>query len=323
MIQEGDGAMERCPLCGGGPVERLFPVSGGFSVSQCRACRFALTVPPVPADRIGGYYPPAYYGTRNRRFHPVMEWAVRLFRRRRVARIEWFVPKGRVLDIGCGRGITLFQMKEAGWETFGVELSETAATHARALLGDSVQVGDVLTAPWARASFDVVILWHVLEHLPDPVSVVARCRELLRPDGLLVVAVPNFESLQRLAAGRFWFHLDVPRHYGHFGTERLRRLLGEQGFDVREVNHLSLEQNPYGWIQSLLNRLGFPHNLLYDILKHESARGVVHPFRTHPVASTLLVPALAVVGPLALLLTALEALLRRGGTIEVYARCRK
>lgn len=296
---------------------------GPFSIAQCAGCRVALTVPPVLPAEIGRYYPETYYGTRNRRFNSFFEWLLAIFRRRRVRRIERLVSRGRVLDIGCGRGITLIEMKRHGWETFGVEISETAAAHARSALGESIFVGDVLDAPFTDGSFDVVNIWHVLEHLPDSKAVLTRCRRLLRPGGLLVVAVPNFESLQAMATGRSWFHLDVPRHYWHFGTRVLERLLSDHGFDVHQVSHFSLEQNPYGWIQSLLNQLGFPNNLLYDALKHQSARNVVHPFRTYPVASTLLVPALLVIVPISLVLFVLEVLLRRGGTIEVYGTARE
>lgn len=308
-----------CPLCGVGPLDRLFPVGDGFLLVQCRACRVAVTFPVISPDEIGRYYPPAYYGTENRRFNPLFEWLVTVFRRRRVRKIERFLPKGRVLDIGCGRGITLSQLKDDGWEASGVEISDVAATHARCLLGDTVFVGDVLAAPWPDGSFDVVNIWHVLEHLPDPTEVLAKSRRLLREGGLLVVAVPNFESFQARIAGPHWFHLDVPRHYWHFGEKTLRDLLEKEGFAIRETSHFSFEQNPYGWIQSLLNRMGFPNNLLYDILKHQSARNVVHPFRLHPISCLLLFPALLPVVPLSLALFLVEVLFRRGGTIELYA----
>lgn len=304
-------------------MDRLFPVVDRFSVVQCRACLIAITFPVISPGEMGRYYPPAYYGSGNRRFNPLFEWLVTIFRRRRVRKIERFVAKGRVLDIGCGRGITLCQLKEDGWEVAGVEISETAATHARGLLGDTVFVGDVLAAPWPADSFDVINIWHVLEHLPDPAAVLAKSRTLLRPGGLLVVAVPNFESFQARFAGGQWFHLDVPRHYWHFGAKTLRNLLEDQGFAIHETSHFSFEQNPYGWIQSLLNRMGFPNNLLYDILKHESARNVVHPFRVYPIWSLLLLPALLPIIPLGLALFLFEVLLRRGGTIELYAVLRK
>jgi SAM-dependent methyltransferase len=319
VVRADEQGVSRCTLCGDGPLERLFPVGDRFSLLQCRACRVASTFPVLSREEMSSFYPPAYYGVGNRRFNPLFEWLVTIFRRRRVRKIESFVAKGRVLDIGCGRGITLSQLKEDGWETSGVEISETAAAHARSVLGDTIFVGDVLAAPWPPDSFDVINIWHVLEHLPDPAGVLSKCRTLLRTGGLLIVAVPNFESFQARFAGPHWFHLDVPRHYWHWGTNALGALLEKHGFAVRETSHFSLEQNPYGWIQSILNRMGFPSNLLYDVLKRPAARNVAHPFLAYPIWSILLVPALLVVGPVAMILFLVEVLLRRGGTIEMYA----
>jgi SAM-dependent methyltransferase len=257
---------------------------------------------------------------RNRRFHPALEQLVTWLRGRRVREIERRAGRGRVLDIGCGRGITLAQLAARGWEVHGTELSAAAAAPARELLGDAIRVESVLASSFPPGFFDVIILWHVLEHLPEPRAVVAKCRELLRPGGLLVVAVPNFDSLQRMATGRHWFHLDLPRHLTHFGAQRLRELLAEHGLVVDTVSHFSFEQNPYGWIQSLLNRSGFRSNLLYDLIKLPSARSEPQPWRSHPVQSLLLAPVLLAIVPLSLLLFAVEVVLRRGGTVEVYAR---
>jgi hypothetical protein len=129
--------------------------------------------------------------------------------------------------------------------------------------------------------------------------------------------------LQARWTGRHWFHLDVPRHYHHFGLSVLRRLLTSNGFSILDVSHLSLEYNPYGWIQSLLNKLGFRYNLLYDLLKNRSARSLPDPLRAAPVQILLTLGALPVIAPMSFGLTLLEVLLRRGGTVEVYARCDK
>jgi hypothetical protein len=140
---------------------------------------------------------------------------------------------------------------------------------------------------------------------------------MLQPGGLLAVAVPNVDSLQAALFGPRWFHLDLPRHYTHFGARSLAGLLRRQGFRVVREDHFCLEQNPFGWLQSLYNALGFPENLLYDLLKAPSARSGIA--RSHPWAcglSLLLLPPLL---GLSLLLTVAEAALRRGGTIEVYA----
>ena len=313
----------RCKACGATSLRPVLRIDNDFSLVRCGDCGLVATFPPVSAAEIGRYYPAAYYGDKNRRFNPLLERFIPFFRSRRARVIERFLPKGRILDVGCGRGILPALMRERGWEAHALEFSETAARHAREELRLPVFVGDFLQSPYADGSFDTVVLWHVLEHLPDPVASLRKAHRILRSGGLLVIAVPNYESLQARFSGRHWFHLDVPRHYYHFGLDVLRRLLIDNGFSILDVSHLSLEQNPYGWIQSLLDKLGLPHNSLYDILKSKSARSVAHPFRASPIQSLLNFLLLPIVVPPSLALFLLEVILRRGGTVEIYAQCRK
>jgi SAM-dependent methyltransferase len=311
-------ALRRCRACRA-TLEPFLRIDSEFSLARCESCGLVATFPPVPPSEIGRYYPAQYYGAANRRFNPVMERLIPFFRNRRAQTIERFLPKGRIVDVGCGRGILPELMRQRGWEAHGVEFSETAARHAREVLGLPVFVGDFVQSPYADSSFDVVVLWHVLEHLSDPVAALRKSRQILKPGGLLVIAVPNFDSLQARMSGRHWFHLDVPRHYYHFGLRVLRRLLESNGFAIVNVSHMSLEQNLFGWIQSLLDRFGLPHNSLYDILKNRSARSLPYPFRDAPVPSILNFLLLPVVFPLAVFLFLAEIALRRGGTIEIYA----
>jgi 2-polyprenyl-3-methyl-5-hydroxy-6-metoxy-1,4-benzoquinol methylase len=275
-----------------------------------------MTWPPVPSEAIGSWYPQVYYGTRNVRFNPLFEALTRWFRRRRAHAVRRLSRPGRVLDVGCGRGLTLASLRDDGYQPLGIELSDMAAVHAREQLGLDVRIGDFQTLELEPESFEAIIFWHSLEHFADPIAALDRARRLLRPGGLLVIAVPNFASAQSRISGPQWFHLDVPRHYVHFSDRGLRRALTERGFRVVDEAHFSLEQNPYGWIQSLLN-LAFVHNLLYSILKDPEARA--HRLSEYPfqaVASLILAAALL---PVSLVLMIFETLLRNGGTIEVYA----
>lgn len=315
---EQDADPPRCQCCGSTNAQKAFDaIEDGFKVLRCPDCGLGRTWPPVPADRIGGWYPETYYGKENVRFNPAFEYLTRLFRRRRADVLHDRVPRGPVLDVGCGRGFILNYLRSLGYEAHGAEFSDTAAWHARHVLGLEVATGDFLASPHTKDFYQAVIFWHSLEHLPKPAEAVARARELLKKGGLLAVAVPNFESLQSRFFGRHWFHLDVPRHYFHFGAKSLEAILSRQGFRVVQTDHFSFEQNPYGWLQSSYNRLGFDNNFLYSLLKNRSARTIQirkHPFQA--AATAALLPPLTV---LALLLSVWETLRRSGGTIEVYA----
>jgi 2-polyprenyl-3-methyl-5-hydroxy-6-metoxy-1,4-benzoquinol methylase len=310
----------RCKACGATRLEKFREVNETFSLVECRNCRLVTTYPVLSAAEIARYYPASYYGRANRRFNRLLERLIPFFRARRRRAIERFVRNGRMLDVGCGRGLLPALMRSRGWEVHGVEFSETAAQHAREVLHVPVFVGDFRKSPYPPEYFDVVVFWHVLEHLGDPLAALRKSWEILKPGGLLVVAVPNLESLQARVTHRHWFHLDVPRHYSHFRLGVLRRILADSGFSIEAVSHFSLEYNPYGWIQGILNQIGFEPNLLYDTLKNPSARTITHPARLHPIQFVLMLLALIPVVPISFALFFLEVLARRGGTVEVYAR---
>jgi SAM-dependent methyltransferase len=228
---------------------------------------------------------------------------------------RWTRP-GTVLDVGCGRGLTLAALRGHGYQSIGVELSEVAAVHAREILGLDVRVGNFLDLDFEKSSLAAVIFWHSLEHFADSMAALDHAAEILKPGGLLVIAVPNLESLQARATGANWFHLDVPRHYTHFSERGLKRVIEQRGFRIVDVAHFSLEQNPYGWIQSLLNFV-FEYNLLYSILKDPEAR--VHQLHDHPLQAIGSAILGALLLPVSFALMMIEVALRRGGTIEVYA----
>ncbi|MBI5625440.1 MAG: class I SAM-dependent methyltransferase [Elusimicrobia bacterium] len=308
----------RCPGCGSDVAAKAFnAVEPGFEVLTCRLCGMGRTIPPVLPEQLGRWYPDTYYGKENVRFNALFERLTRLFRMRRARAIAARAKPGPVLDVGCGRGFILSCLRDMGFQPHGIELSDTAAWHARNTLKLDVETCDFLSSPHRVGIYDAVILWHSLEHMPRPAEAVTRARELLKHGGLLAVAVPNVESLQARLFGRRWFHLDVPRHYYHFGAKSLAAMLERSGFHVVREDHFCLEQNPYGWIQSFYNALGFDDNFLYSLLKNRSARTM--RIRHHPIQAALTALLLPLVTALSLVMTAVEAALRRGGTIEVYA----
>jgi SAM-dependent methyltransferase len=308
----------RCPSCGADAAEHAFPtVEPGFEILRCAACGLGRTWPPVPPEEIGRWYPEQYYGKENVRFNPLFEQLVRLFRKRRAVVLHNRVPRGPVLDVGCGRGMLLAYLRELGYEAHGIELSETAAWHARNVLKLEVATGDFLTSPHERERYNAVIFWHTLEHFHNPVAVIGRAKELLKPGGLLAVAVPNYDSWQARVFGRFWFHIDAPRHYFHFGPKSLEAILVRHGFRTVQLDHFSFEQNPYGILQSVYNALGLRFNLLYSLLKDRSAR--TDTVTQYPLQTVFIALTLPLLLPLVLVATVVESALRSGGSFELYA----
>jgi SAM-dependent methyltransferase len=212
---------------------------------------------------------------------------------RRVRWVERAAPaRGRVLDVGCGRGLLLRAFQRHGWEVRGTEFSDGAARYPREMLGLTVDVGSLEDLALPAAHFDAVTLWHVLEHVPDPRVTLAEAHRLLKPGGALLVGVPNFGGWEaRFARGR-WFHLDVPRHLTHLTRATLTQALTAAGFRERAWSGFAPEYDAFSFVQSVENRLGLRHNLLYNVLRGQHAK-VLHgtPAPVWQVALSLLLAA--------------------------------
>ncbi len=316
------GADERvsaCPVCRGESASPRFLVEGSASrLLVCRGCGLGRLLPLPGLEALRSLYPDEYYGEPGRKFQGLVERIVRVVGARHIAFLSRQArPGGRVLDLGCGRGVLLGELADLGFEVHGVEISAEAARGADARA--EIRIAPTLQAAgYSDGTFDEVIVWHVLEHLHDPGGTVEEIHRILAPGGRLIVAVPNFESAQARAAGPAWFHLDLPRHLYQFPLSALRRLLEDRGFTVESEHHFSLRQNPFGWIQSWLNRTGrLPRNGLYTLL-HQRAAGEGPAFDAR--TRLLLWLGFALLAPPALAAAVLEALLRTGATVHVVAR---
>jgi len=307
-----------CPVCRARRSRPRFAVEGVSSpVVVCAECGLGRFEPMLTADEVRAFYPDEYYGQPGVKFHPFVEGLVRAVGARHIAFLTRGLDRGaRVLDVGCGRGVILGPLADRGLEVHGVEVSAEAARGAdpRAEVRVAARLAD---AGYPEAFFDEVVIWHVLEHLADPRAALEEMQRILKPGGRLIVAVPNFSSAQARWSGAAWFHLDLPRHLYQFPLEALCRLLEDVGFEVSTDHHFSLRQNPFGWIQSALNRISWlPRNGLYTKL-HRRSRGEI---RAHGLAlrgALWLLGALLV--PFALLATVLETAGRSGATVHVVA----
>lgn len=135
----------------------------------------------------------------------------------------------RLLDIGCGAGSLLFAARRAGWDAVGTEVSRTAAAHVRAA-GFEVFHGELAAARYPDAHFDVVTASEILEHLPDPLSLVAEVARVLRPDGMFWATTPHARGLSARLLGLRWSTVSPPEHLQLFSLGGARRLLERAGF---------------------------------------------------------------------------------------------
>jgi len=308
-----------CPVCDrkDAPpwLEQEVPTLGKLALVRCPACGLGYLDPQPDPEEMAPFYARDYYGGESAKFEPFVEALRDRLARARARRLLRGLPAGaRVLDVGCGDGRLLAAFARLGCEGVG---TERQADHPRA--GRSAGVaeilpGDLTEVDLPEGRFDLCVYWHVLEHLHDPAASLLAARRALRPGGRLVISVPNLDSLQARWARGHWFHLDLPRHLFHFSPASLAALLSRTGFRVTRLSHYSLEQNPFGLLQSALDMAAGDQggNELYEILKG-TRPGV-------PLGRRLLLRAAFALGmPVAAVLAWLESLAGRGGTIEMWA----
>jgi 2-polyprenyl-3-methyl-5-hydroxy-6-metoxy-1,4-benzoquinol methylase len=163
---------------------------------------------------------------------------------------------GRLLDVGCGDGEFLNRMRNEGWSVDGVDFDRQAIENANRKYGMKLQCGSITTPGFAEASFDAITLYHVIEHVPDPLEVFFECHRLLKPGGCLVMATPNAESLGHRTFGNCWRGLEPPRHLQLFSPRTLaecarrarlevvRAYSTAANADVIAGASLSIQENP-------------------------------------------------------------------------------
>ena len=171
-----------------------------------------------------------------------------------------------------------------GAEVYGVQVSRPAAEAAAQRIGaQRVFVGELAEAAYPDAWFDCVTLWHVLEHVPDPVALLREIRRVMKPDGVVYVEVPNAGGWSAGVFGRHWLGLDVPKHLVHFTPVSLLAVASQAELRCVETRHMSWEYSPVTLLQSLLIAwLGGDH-LLFRSLSYEpsgatrmSSRRILH-----------------------------------------------
>ena len=302
------------------PASRGFrAVETRFGLRRCRRCGRMLLDPRPRPNAIAASYDADYYGAGTRKFVPLIENMVDRFRDGRARLARRLVAKippdgaGRVLDVGCGSGQFLARLSASGLSCDGTELSKETGRRASEVAGIRLHVGTLEPDTYPPGSFDLISIWHVLEHLPDPDHVLGLCARWIDERGALLVAVPNIDSWQARLFGGSWFHLDPPRHLFHFNRASLVAALGKAGFRVEVIRTLSWEQNLYGILQSALNVFGFPRDEFYEVLKgNRSLFGSSRYVLEAALMAALFIPAS--------LLVVLEALSGHGGTLECVAR---
>lgn len=313
-----------CTFCQGRQFVSLFTASDfdtgkeSFQLMECTQCRLVRTEPILDAFQLQKYYSLPYYGSDKDKFKGLVESITYWLNSRRAGSILALLGRDRVgvppriLDVGCGRGNFLRVLSNKGCDCYGVERTEFPDRGPTE--GIHFFKGNLCDLGFEDNFFDAVVLWHVLEHMENPSGIVHEIARILRPGGLLVVAVPNFGSFQARWFQARWFHLDLPRHIHHFNQKTLLACLSSQGFTICTQNTFSLEQNPFGFVQSLFNGIGpkTRSNRFYSLLKKNNTSA-------SRISFLAWVGFAALIFPFTILEYLVSGLTGQGATLIVYA----
>jgi 2-polyprenyl-3-methyl-5-hydroxy-6-metoxy-1,4-benzoquinol methylase len=318
-VPSSDAALTReCCACGSGDVAawRLASASDSqlsarlrYSLERCGSCGTARIATAERLEESRLLYASGVYSVRQARLDAVIEPLRRLGDRDRMRVLRGLTHGTRVFEVGAGDGRLLSALSRAGYEVGG---SEPAIDYARACRARGFDVAElpVEELDLEADSRDVVILWHVLEHLAEPLGALRRIHRWLATGGELVVAVPNLSSLQAAIGRDLWFQQDVPRHRTMFTTRGLVALLERVGFRPTRTTTRLIDQSVLGMWQTLLNLVTGERDVLFRALKRQA---------TGSLDLAVTAVAAPVLAPVAVGLELVAGLLGRGGSIVVRA----
>ena len=220
-----------------------FSVSGEeFQLVENKEYGFLETIPKPSSDKLPGYYQSEDYISHTDSKRNLFEKVYHLVRsvslKKKLKLINSLTSETKtLLDVGCGTGDFLQTAQQNQWTVSGIEPNKEARGIANNKTNNSVFDTEKLQEFQAN-SFDVITLWHVLEHLPDLEHDIKSFKKLLKKDGTLVIAVPNYKSFDAEYYKEFWAAYDVPRHLWHFNKKSISNLVGKQGMGVLETKSM-------------------------------------------------------------------------------------
>ena len=236
-----------CPWCGSDKtqihlwIKDEFLTHEEFQIHECSSCGLLFTEPRPSKDKIGSYYKSEEYYSHQENKHgfiPKVYEKVKTVNLKRKYKIATKGLKdGKVMDIGCGVGDFLHTMEKHNWECTGVEPYEDAKMIARKRIKASLYSPEE-TDEMPDASFDLITMWHVLEHVDDLKWQVEQLARLIKPNGRIVIAVPNYKSYDAQYYKELWAAYDVPRHLNHFNKKVLANIFKTKGLKLIKTDKL-------------------------------------------------------------------------------------
>lgn len=242
--------MNHCPICNS-EMEYIFTtkdylVSGeAFDIIECDSCFLRITNPFPNKQNIGSYYSSDDYISHNDNASGLLDYIYGVVRSYQLNKKKKLIENhcnkinGKILDIGCGTGEFLSIMKKSDWDVNGVDTSEKA----REIVNNKLNIEVMDPDSWIRndLQYDAITCWHSLEHVHEPWEYLNKIKKSLNPDGILIVALPNYHSTDAKKYQEFWAAYDTPRHLYHFTIKSINKILNPHKLTIRSVYRMNFD----------------------------------------------------------------------------------
>lgn len=232
-----------CNLCGSENREPHCP-ENGLGLVQCQDCGFVYVSPRPDPEELYALYGETYFNNDESGVVGYTDYIkdepnIRRTSQRRLKHLEQFVAPGKLLDVGCATGFFIDEAQRRGWAVEGLDVSAFGVDHARTHYGVAAYHSALTEIELPAGAYDMVTMWDVIEHVPDPKAYVHKAAELLRSGGVISLATPDVDSLPARLAGRRWVGYKLSEeHVYYFSIKTLSRMLDEAGLEVVNVRHI-------------------------------------------------------------------------------------
>lgn len=244
--------LNQCPVCHNKnlslfkSIKDHFYSKESFDLYQCDNCGFIFTNPRPEIGNLKMYYQSEEYLSHSKNQRNLTSIIYSIIKNYSLQKKYMIISKyhrsGKVLDIGCATGEFLNYFKQKGWTTIGIEPAENPRKYATTKYGLEVYDEPKLEN-LEKNTFDVITLWHVLEHVPDLSHRMEQINKLLKKDGVIAIALPNYNSWDAKHYDKHWAAYDVPRHLSHFSQNTIRFLLEQ--FQLKIIETIPLKFDAY------------------------------------------------------------------------------
>lgn len=242
--------IQECIICNGKQFKEYlsckdyFLTNEDFRIVECENCGFRFTNPRPFKEELGEYYKSDEYishsNSRKGLVNRLYQFVRNITLKRKYKLISQYCNNGNILDIGSATGEFLNIFKKKKWDVYGVEPNENARNYAKNNYNINAGDEEVITK-FEQQKFDVITLWHVLEHVASINDRIQEIKRVLKKNGILVVALPNCNSLDAKIYGKYWAAYDVPRHLYHFTQDTVERLFKKNKFELIKTRAMKFD----------------------------------------------------------------------------------